>query len=161
MSRYRLALDLLHREAEALDERRWDEWLALYAEDAIFWVPSWDDDGNLVTDPTKEISLIYYANRAGLEDRVHRIRTGASSASTPLPRTCHILGNMRIIGEEIDDIAARCSFVVHIYRNGDSWSYFGWSKFKLRREGDDWRIKEKQVTILNDRLTNLLDFYCV
>ena len=53
-----------------LDERRWDEWIALYAPDCEYWVPTWRDEENLTSDPQAELSHIYYANRAGLEDRV-------------------------------------------------------------------------------------------
>ncbi len=41
------AEDLLYREARALDERRFDDWLAMYAEDVVFWdtsVEGRDDD---------------------------------------------------------------------------------------------------------------------
>ena len=32
----------LYREARHLDDREWDEWLAMYAEDCPFWMPAWD-----------------------------------------------------------------------------------------------------------------------
>ncbi|MBN0653703.1 hypothetical protein JTM24_33900, partial [Pseudomonas aeruginosa] len=47
----------------------------------------------------KEISLIYYPNREGLEDRVYRIKTERSGASTPEPRTTHIISNVELMGE--------------------------------------------------------------
>ena len=74
----------LYREARYLDDREFDKWLECYAPDAEFWMPAWDDDDTLVTDPQREISLIYYNNRGGLEDRVFRIKTDRSSA-TSLP----------------------------------------------------------------------------
>ena len=87
----------LYREARHLDERDWDNWLAMYAENATYWVPSWDDDGELTTDPQSEISLIWYGRRAGLEDRVFRIRTERSSATIPDTRTSHNLANIEIV----------------------------------------------------------------
>ncbi len=50
-------------------------------------MPAWDDHDTLTEDPQREISLIYYPNRDGLEDRVFRIKTERSSASMPEPRT--------------------------------------------------------------------------
>ena len=41
----------LYREARHLDEREWDEWLAMYDESCTFWMPAWDDDGELTEDP--------------------------------------------------------------------------------------------------------------
>ena len=40
----------LYREARFLDDKEWDGWLALYAPDVEFWMPSWDDDDKLVTE---------------------------------------------------------------------------------------------------------------
>ena len=84
------AHDLLTREAVYLDERRWDEWLALYTEDCEYWVPTWVSEEELASDPQTELSHIYYANRRGLEDRIARtarprtprrlIRSSASGA---------------------------------------------------------------------------------
>ena len=88
----------LYREARYLDDREFDKWLECYAPDSEFWMPAWDDDDTLVTDPQREISLIYYNNRGGLEDRVFRIKTDRSSAtSLPEPRTSHNITNVEII----------------------------------------------------------------
>ena len=38
------AQSVLNREALYLDTQRWDDWLALYAEDARFWLPAWTDE---------------------------------------------------------------------------------------------------------------------
>ena len=87
----------LYAEARALDDQDWDTWLTFYAPDASFWMPAWDDNNSLVEDPQTEISLIYYARRDGLEDRVFRIMTERSSASTPPPRTSHNISNAEIL----------------------------------------------------------------
>ena len=34
--------DCLLEEAACLDERRWDDWLAMYEDDCLFWLPAWD-----------------------------------------------------------------------------------------------------------------------
>lgn len=53
----------LYQEARFLDDEQWDDWLACYAPSASFWMPAWDDDDTLTTDPQSEISLIYYPDR--------------------------------------------------------------------------------------------------
>ena len=78
----------LYKEARLLDDRRFDEWIECYHPDSQYWMPAWDDNGELTEDPQREISLIYYDNRGGIEDRVFRIKTDRSSAtSLPEPRT--------------------------------------------------------------------------
>jgi benzoate/toluate 1,2-dioxygenase reductase subunit len=63
-------------------------------------MPAWDDNDRIVEDPQAEISLIYYAKRSGLEDRVFRIKTERSSASTPEPRTSHNISNVEILSQD-------------------------------------------------------------
>ncbi len=71
-------------------------------------MPAWGDDDQLTRDPQKEISLIYYPNREGLEDRVYRIKTERSGASTPEPRTTHIISNVELMGDS-DEGGWRCA----------------------------------------------------
>ena len=92
-----IATDILYREARALDERRWDDWLALYDEAAEFWVPAWKSESDPTDDPMTEVSLFYTSTRSELEDRVWRVRSGKSIASTPLPRTAHVVANVMVV----------------------------------------------------------------
>src|SRR5258708_14697214 len=71
-------VELVHREAMYLDEQRWDDWLALYTDDCEYWMPAWKADGTPTTDPQARLSPISSANRAGLEDRTGRTRSGKS-----------------------------------------------------------------------------------
>lgn len=56
----------LYREARYLDDREFEKWLECYADDVVFWMPSWGDDERLSSDPQRQISLIYYDNKGGL-----------------------------------------------------------------------------------------------
>jgi len=94
---YEAARDFLYREARYLDDKDWDAWLELYAPDASFWMPAWDDRDQLTEDPQSQISLIWYGNRSGLEDRVFRIRTERSSATIPDTRTSHNISNLELL----------------------------------------------------------------
>ena len=67
------ATALLTLEGMLLDEQDWEGWLALYEADAEFWMPAWKSETQPTEDPLRELSLIYYPDRTGLEDRVQRI----------------------------------------------------------------------------------------
>jgi len=151
--------DLLYREAAYLDERRWAEWLALYTEDAEFWLPAWDEDGRPTDDPQSQLSLIYYARRAGLEDRVWRIQSGLSSASSPLLRTCHLITNVRITSVMNDHFHVASHWQVHIHQPEklQSFAYFGFYEHVLRAVGESLRITRKKVILLNDVVEGVLD----
>jgi 3-phenylpropionate/cinnamic acid dioxygenase small subunit len=163
-SRFSAGRDVILREAMYLDERRWDEWLALYTEDCEFWMPAWKADGTPTSNPQAELSHIYYASRAGLEDRIVRIRSGKSAASTPMPRTAHILGT--VLPQEApaaDRMRLRSSWVSHVYfpRSNESHAFFGHSQHELVLREGDWRIAKKKIVLQNDYIPTMLDIYCV
>ncbi|OJA03875.1 benzoate 1,2-dioxygenase small subunit, partial [Halomonas sp. QHL1] len=135
----------LYREARLLDDREWDEWLALYRKDAEFWMPAWDDDDQLTRDPHSEISLIYYPNRDGLEDRVYRIKTERSGASTPEPRTTHQVTNLEILSQDGDTMELRFNWhtLSHRYKKTDS--FFGTCFYTLDVSGETPLITRKVV----------------
>ncbi|RUR31421.1 benzoate 1,2-dioxygenase small subunit, partial [Vreelandella nanhaiensis] len=140
----------LYREGRLLDDRQWDEWLALYRKDAEFWMPAWDDDDQLTQDPHSEISLIYYPNREGLEDRVYRIKTERSGASTPEPRTTHQVTNLEILSQNGDTMELRFNWhtLSHRYKKTDS--FFGTCFYTLDVSGETPLITRKVVQLNND-----------
>lgn len=153
---------LIHREARLLDEQRWDQWLALYEAGAEFWIPAWDGEHVLTENPQAEISLMYYGDRTGLEDRVFRLRTGLSSASTPLPRTAHLVANLEVAADAEGDAVVHSSFLTTSFRLRQTHAFAGRYEHRLRRAADrQWRIAGKKVVVINDLIPGLLDFYSV
>ncbi len=156
--------EVLGREGMYLDEQRWDEWLALYTEDCEFWMPAWKADGAPTADPQSEVSHIYYANRKGLEDRIVRIRSGKSPASTPMPRTAHLLGAILPIEPPSPErVRLRSTWACHVFfpRQGDSHAFFGRSEHELVLRGGNWLIAKKKILLQNDAIPTMLDVYCV
>lgn len=154
------AIDLVYREGILLDEKRFDEWLQLYTQDSTFWVPAWDDDlDDYTQDPKKEISLIYYANRDGLADRVFRLNTGRSSASTPAFRTTHLSSNFLVESSTDSELKLTCAWVTHSYREKKSITYFGNSYYTLVKEDGVLKIARKKTIVKNDYVDQVLDVY--
>lgn len=150
----------LYREARALDDKDWDAWLACYAPDAEFWMPSWDDDDRLTEDPQSEISLIWYGDRRGLEDRVFRIRTERSSAtSLPEPRTGHSISNVEILEQAGGLVKLRFNWVTHSFRYKTVDTYFGTSFYTLDTTGGTPLIRAKKVVLKNDYIHHVVDIY--
>ncbi len=149
----------LYREARFLDDEQWDDWLACYAPSASFWMPSWDDDDALTTDPHTEISLIYYPDRQGLEDRVFRIKTERSSATMPDTRTSHNLSNIEIIEQDGSKVTVRFNWNTLSHRYKKSYSYFGMSRYELDFSGEQPQILSKYVVLKNDYIYQVIDIY--
>ena len=154
------AQQFLYREARYLDDREWDNWLALYAPDAEFWMPAWDDDDKLVDDPQTEVSLIWYGHKGGLEDRVFRIRTERSSAtSLPEPRTSHNISNVEIVEEIGGVVKLRFNWFTLSYRYKTTDTYFGTSHYTLDMTGAAPLIRRKVVVLKNDYIHHVVDIY--
>lgn len=158
---YQQVLDFLYREGRLLDDRQWDEWLTLYSPSVVYWMPAWDDDDELVEDPQKEISLIYYSNRGGLEDRVFRIKTERSGASMPEPRTNHHITNVEILNESEGSIDVRFNWHTLSHRYKDTLSFFGTSYYTIDTSGEQPLIVNKRIVLKNDYVRQVIDVYHV
>ena len=156
--------ELLYREGRLLDERRWDEWLALYAPDCEFWMPMWQSEEALNDDPATGLSHIYYRSRAGLEDRIVRIRSRRSPASTPPARTSHAIGNVLALEPPTAQrMRLRAAWNCHVLfmRAREQHVFFGHAEYELAARDGGWLIAKKKVVLQNDLIPTLLDIYCV
>lgn len=152
----------LYREARLLDDREFDEWLECYHPDAEFWMPAWDDDDQLTEDPQSEISLIYYDNRGGLEDRVFRIKTDRSSAtSLPDPRTGHNITDVEVLERDGDAVKVRFNWFTLYFRYNTTDTYFGTSHYEIDLSGARPLIRNKKVVLKNDYIRHVVDVYMI
>lgn len=139
----------LHREAQLLDEGRLDEWLELFTEDGMYWVPI-DEKA----DPEWESSVLYDDHQRRAE-RVHQLLHEPRYAQQPASRTIHFISNVQVDGGDGDPMV-RCNVIVYELRPGD-WRQAGLGEqrslaarceYRLRSE-DGWRIAAKKVVLLN------------
>lgn len=156
---YQAACAFLYREARLLDDRQWDEWLTCYAPDVTYWMPAWDDDDQLTEDPQSEISLIFYPSRDGLEDRVFRIKTERSGASTPEPRTSHNVSNVELVADRGEELDVRYNFHTLNHRYKVTDHFFGTMFVTLRKSGDGLVISQKKIVLKNDYIRQVIDVY--
>jgi 3-phenylpropionate/cinnamic acid dioxygenase small subunit len=133
----------LFHEAELLDERRYEEWLALYTEDSIYWIPQGDD-----TDHTQHVSIAY-DDRRRLHERVLRLASGFAFSQDPPSRTCHLVGNVRIVGETDGDIDVRSNLMLAEMRRGAQSVYAGQVSHRLVPTGESFMVRAKTVRLIN------------
>jgi benzoate/toluate 1,2-dioxygenase beta subunit len=159
MLSYEAIQAFVYAEARALDENRWTDWLTYYADDVEFFMPSWDDDDRLTTDPHNEVSLIYYPSKQGLEDRVFRIQTDRSSATMPDTRTGHAIHNVEVLSQDENQCVLTFNWTTHSFRYDIVDVYFGSSQYTIDTTGEKPLIKRKYVVLKNDYIHHLLDIY--
>lgn len=159
----REAVELILREASYLDRRDWDAWLDLFTDDVVFWMPAWKSEDQTTEDPDRELSLIYYSAKARLAERVWRIRSGQSVASSPLARTMHSVTNFIVERSSETTMAVSSNWTVHYFdpKRKTQHVYFGFYEHQLRDVEGALRISRKRLELLNDHIPAALDFYTV
>jgi benzoate/toluate 1,2-dioxygenase beta subunit len=136
--------DFLFHEAKLIDDHRYDEWLALWTEDCLYWVPCNSDDA----DPSRQ-AMIIYDNRARLDERVYRLTSGAAWAQQPRSRTRRLISNVET--RETDGrYAVESNCLIAELRRSRQDLFAARILHTLRPSGDSFRIALKKVLLLNN-----------
>jgi 3-phenylpropionate/cinnamic acid dioxygenase small subunit len=144
----------LAREARLMDEGRYEEWLSLWTDDGLYWVPCNHDD----TDPMREVSLIY-DDRQRLGERVDRLKSGSVLAQDPKPRMRRVVSNIEIAARDGAETVVQSNFILGIARASGQQFWMGRSIHRLRGSGEALRMAHKKVLLINsDSEMPLLQF---
>ena len=146
----------IYHEADLMDEHRYDEWLALWTDDALYWVPSGGDD----IDPKREISLIY-DDRVRLQVRITRLKSGFAHAQEPKSRMRRVVSNIVTQEAKNGDIVVFSNFLLTELRRGKQDTFAGRTIHRLRPDNGSFRLASKKVLLVNndehiDNLTFLI-----
>jgi benzoate/toluate 1,2-dioxygenase beta subunit len=144
---------LLIEEARLVDDGEFDQWLALFTDDCLYWLPTIDGDPNV------EPSLIY-DDRTRLAERVFRITETRAHAQDPLSRTLHNVTNVAVTNVESGTAQVRCNLMVVELRPGDAFQLgIGQQRILAGRveylfvheaaSEPKWRIKQKKVSLID------------
>jgi 3-phenylpropionate/cinnamic acid dioxygenase small subunit len=162
--------EFLNYEAELVDERKYDEWLALFADDLQYRVPI---ARNLAAPSIAgeylqgELDVSWFdEGKETLATRVAQIKTGVHWAEEPLSRTAHLITNIRVAAAtpsvtDAKQVDVNCKFLIYRNRNTDSEdTLIGKRSDSLRRSGDSWLIYRRTL-FLNQSvlLANSLSFF--
>ena len=158
--------DFLFREAELLDERRFEDWLALLADDIHYFAPlvrnrrfgDWDSEYT-----REDADLNWFdEGKFELEQRVKQIMTGQHWCEEPISRTTHMVSNLQVEEEPDDLIRVRCRFIVSRNRNeSDVDLWVGKREDRLRRSADSFQIASRRIFLDQNVLAakNLTTFF--
>src|ERR1700724_4134812 len=162
--------DFLYYEADLLEERHYDEWLALLAEYVRYWMPmrrnvKLDDREREFTREGRDISW-FDEGKETLTRRVRQIQTGIHWAEEPQSRITHMVSNVQLLEATPDagapqQVIAKCRFL--IYRNRvetETDLLVGKREDTLRRVGEGWLIARRKIILdQNVLLTKNLTFF--
>lgn len=139
--------DFLYFEARLLDERRFEEWEALYTDDAQYWVPARPDQQN----PYDEIS-IYFDDKELMRNRIARLRHPEIHVQTPPSRTVRLVSNVYIDTTDTGDdqgLTVSSTLLVVEYRKGNQRVFAGSVTHRLVHVDNQLRICRKKVLLAN------------
>ena len=147
----------LYREADLLDERRYEEWLELFTEDVHYWMPlrrnvPRDEPEREFTRQGADVNW-FDEGKDTLRRRVRQILTGIHWAEEPQSRITHMVSNVQLLGavpdaESPHEVAVKSRFL--IYRNRvetETDLLVGKREDTLRRESDGWLIARRKIIL--------------
>jgi 3-phenylpropionate/cinnamic acid dioxygenase small subunit len=149
--------EFLYHEAELLDERRYEDWLALVAADVRYWMPmrrnvKVGESEREFTRADHDINW-FDEGKETLERRVKQIMTGIHWAEEPVSRISHMVSNVQLLEvrpalAKATEILAKCRFL--IYRNRvetETDILVGKREDLLRRAGEGWQLARRKIIL--------------
>jgi 3-phenylpropionate/cinnamic acid dioxygenase small subunit len=134
---------LLEHEARLLDQGRFEDWLALYSAQCVYWVPATPGG-----DPRREVAVAF-DDRRRLEDRVYRLRTGHAWSQAPASRTVRVVGNVEVFPCGEETLRVRSNFILSDFRTGETRFWSGWCGHRLRLRDRRYEIEVRQVNLID------------
>lgn len=135
----------LYREARLQDTHAYDDWEALWADEAIYWVPANGAD----SDPEREMSFIY-DNRSRISLRVKQLKTGKRHSQTPPSQLARIVSNVELLEGEGDAVRVAANTMVFECNMRGETVWATRNEYDLRRDGDSWKMARKKVVLVNN-----------
>jgi len=145
---YRAVVEFLYREARLADEARYAEWLALWTDDGVYWVPATTDPA---ADPDKHLSHIY-DNRGRLETRIKLLQTGFRYSQEPASSMRRLISNIEVAPAGNGELVAESNFALAelaIQAKREMHWWVGRATHRLRRVGGELRMCRKTVVLVN------------
>ena len=137
----------VHREARLLDERRYDDWLGMWADDRdiLYWIPAEDDHAG-----TEIISFVHDNGRR-LTTRVRQLLTGERYSQVPFSRTVRIVSGVERVSAGPGAVTVYAAFALHEFRMDRTHVWAGRLEFDLVDPGGDGglRMTRKKVLLVD------------
>ncbi len=147
-------------EAKLLDERRWEEWLALLADDVRYYMPILknvkygDQPEREMTRESREMNW-FDEGKDTLIRRVRQIMTGIHWSEEPLSRVVHLVTNLQIVDVSQDgrEVHTECGFMVYKNRVETETDLFvGRRKDMVRKVDDQWKLARREIILAQNVL---------
>lgn len=136
--------DFLSHEADLLDRWQLDEWLTLYTDDAHYYVPPSDVDGDTANPDTALFYII--DDRQRMNERVIRLNNKQAHSEWPRSKVRHLVTNI-IVERDGDLIRARASFMVSRAKDVTHDIFVGHYLYEIVEQDTGFKIQKKTCVL--------------
>ena len=135
----------LYLEARLQDTHAYDEWAALWEDDAIYWIPANGAD----TDPDKQMSIVY-DNRSRINVRINQLKTGKRHTQTPRSELARMISNIELVSQDGNEFTVRANAFIYedCLRGETMWA--ARNEYLLRLVAGQLRLVRKKVVLVNN-----------
>ena len=136
----------IYREARYADESAYDDWEALWTDDALYWVPTSPD-----ANPDVDISHIY-DNRARIGTRIRQLKSGFRFSQTPSSPMRRVISNIEIsaLSENEYEVAANFMLMELAIQSTRDMNFWGGAiTYRLRLIDDQFRMYYKKIMLVD------------
>jgi 3-phenylpropionate/cinnamic acid dioxygenase small subunit len=145
---YQAVVDFIYKEARLADESRYDEWEALWADEATYWIPATAGGDS---DPTRQLSHLY-DNRARIATRVKMLKSGLRYSQSPISPMRRVVSNLEVEKTENGELIVGSNFMLielAIQANHELHIWAGRTVHKLRWVEGELQMFFKKVMLVN------------
>ena len=158
---YRLKADIedfYYQEADLLDERRFRDWLNIFADDISYFMPirrnvKFGQHASRENTKSGEGISWFDEDKWTLTKRVEQILTGVHYAEEPLSRISHMVSNVQIKAvrpdlERPDEIDVTSRFLVYQNRvEYETYTFVGRRNDTLRATQIGWKVAKREILL--------------
>ena len=135
----------LYRQAELLDSKKWQDYIDLFAEDGVYWVPA---------DPAHKtwegVPAIFAEDKNLMTVRMKRVLHPDAWSQRPAWGTNHVISNVSILKTSANgDLHVRSRFHMLELRRDDVRHFAGAYTHNLRKTKKSYEIKLQRVDMTN------------
>lgn len=143
--RYHGITQFLYREARLQDEHRFQDWEALWTDDAVYWLPANGEN----TDPERDMSILY-DNRSRIGLRIRQFLTGKRYSQMPVSRLRRVIGNIEVLGDEPNGTRVAANMLLYESHRRGQIMWAARNEYLLRQVDGQWRLAFKKVALVNN-----------
>jgi 3-phenylpropionate/cinnamic acid dioxygenase small subunit len=135
---------LLYRQSELLDHKLWQDYIDLFADDGVYWMPVSPEQTEWQGSPS-----IFAEDKHMMTVRMGRVTHPTAWSQAPMWGTSHVIGNVVIEAASPEAWVVRSRFHMVELRRDTVRHFAGSYRHTLVRQGEQLRIKLQRVDMVN------------